>query len=419
MRPTTTSPSRIPIVAGTAPPSRTARSERRPTSTPSPGGNPCATSVVSSATTPRPSADAARTSSARRITASLRAARSSVRRLRARGAVPPTSQPAASASPAPVVSTALDGHAPESSRPRRRRRRGPRFTTHVASTLAECVALALVREHDIGRERTHARAERVVDERERREVDGDPCAGGARELRGPLGRGRDRLARQRVAGDVERIAVETTTGSSSSGRSSGAAPRSDAIVRSPAGGDRRRRRRSAAGGPVDVDAAAAKLARDDLPCRVAAALRRRTAPLRRAPPPTPRRSPPARRRRRASRRRCRRPRRAAGRGSTITSRMQVAERRQPHRTMLSWTATVAAAGLGRSRSAGSSAPPARSPPRVGSPAVAPPADAPAGLAAFEDAPCFLEVVEREAQRYREGGGEIDDRPVERRVAVRS
>jgi hypothetical protein len=41
-----------------------------------------------------------------------------------------------------------------------------------------------------------------------------------------------------------------------------------------------------------------------------------------------------------------------------------------------------------------------------------PADAPAGLAAFEDAPCFLELVEREAQvlrdarRYREGG-EID------------
>ena len=34
-------------------------------------------------------------------------------------------------------------------------------------------------------------------------------------------------------------------------------------------------------------------------------------------------------------------------------------------------------------------------------------DAPAGLAAFEDAPCFLELVEREAQSYREGGGEIE------------
>jgi hypothetical protein len=31
---------------------------------------------------------------------------------------------------------------------------------------------------------------------------------------------------------------------------------------------------------------------------------------------------------------------------------------------------------------------------------------PAGLAAFEDAPCFLELVGEEPQRYREGGGEI-------------
>jgi hypothetical protein len=34
-----------------------------------------------------------------------------------------------------------------------------------------------------------------------------------------------------------------------------------------------------------------------------------------------------------------------------------------------------------------------------------PRDAPAGLAAFEDAPCFLEIVGEEAQRYREGGGD--------------
>jgi hypothetical protein len=32
-----------------------------------------------------------------------------------------------------------------------------------------------------------------------------------------------------------------------------------------------------------------------------------------------------------------------------------------------------------------------------------PRDAPGGLAAFEDAPCFLEIVEQEAQSYREGG----------------
>jgi hypothetical protein len=32
-----------------------------------------------------------------------------------------------------------------------------------------------------------------------------------------------------------------------------------------------------------------------------------------------------------------------------------------------------------------------------------PKDGPVGLAAFEDAPCFLEIVGEEALRYREGG----------------
>ena len=49
--PTTISPSSTPIVAGTAPAARTCRSDSSPTATPSPGGKPCATSVVSSATT--------------------------------------------------------------------------------------------------------------------------------------------------------------------------------------------------------------------------------------------------------------------------------------------------------------------------------------------------------------------------------
>ena len=53
-RPTRSWPSRTPIVAGTAPASRTRRSLSSPTSTPSPGGKPCATSVVSSATTGLP-----------------------------------------------------------------------------------------------------------------------------------------------------------------------------------------------------------------------------------------------------------------------------------------------------------------------------------------------------------------------------
>lgn len=34
-----------------------------------------------------------------------------------------------------------------------------------------------------------------------------------------------------------------------------------------------------------------------------------------------------------------------------------------------------------------------------------PRNAPAGLAAFEDAPCFLEVVGREAKDYRDAAGD--------------
>lgn len=40
--------------------------------------------------------------------------------------------------------------------------------------------------------------------------------------------------------------------------------------------------------------------------------------------------------------------------------------------------------------------------------VTAPGEVPAGLAAFEDAPCFLELVEREGEGYRAGGGEIDN-----------
>jgi hypothetical protein len=38
-------------------------------------------------------------------------------------------------------------------------------------------------------------------------------------------------------------------------------------------------------------------------------------------------------------------------------------------------------------------------------------NAPAGLAAFEDAPCFLELVGEEPQRYREAGGETETGPL--------
>ena len=79
--PTTISPSSTPIVAGTAPPARTWRSDSIPTATPSPGGKPCATSVVSSATT----AVASRTSSEMRITRVVPSRRSGCRPASPRG----------------------------------------------------------------------------------------------------------------------------------------------------------------------------------------------------------------------------------------------------------------------------------------------------------------------------------------------
>ena len=62
--PTCTTPSSIAIVAGTAPPARTADSISRPIRRLSPRGNPWARMVLSNATTGRPSASAAATSGA-------------------------------------------------------------------------------------------------------------------------------------------------------------------------------------------------------------------------------------------------------------------------------------------------------------------------------------------------------------------
>ena len=80
---------------------------------------------------------------------------------------------------------------------------------------------------------------------------------------------------------------------------------------------------------------------------------------------------------------------------------QVAESGQPHRKIVAWTTTVAPAGSARSRSAASSAPPVRSRRAAAWPQARRSDRQPRGLAAFEDAPCFLELVGDEAQRHRE------------------
>ena len=60
----------------------------------------------------------------------------------------------------------------------------------------------------VGRERSRPRAERVVDQRPRREVERDLRAGRARELARPQRRRGDRLPHQRVPGHVQSIAAE-------------------------------------------------------------------------------------------------------------------------------------------------------------------------------------------------------------------
>ena len=133
VRPTRSSPSRTPIVAGTPPAARTRRSLSRPTSMPSPGGKPCATSVVSSATTGRRSASACPTSSEiwnRSITALSLVSRRSVLRQRA---------------PAPARRR---GSRRRARRPRPSCRR-PRRGTAGSSTLAEADAARAALQHPL------------------------------------------------------------------------------------------------------------------------------------------------------------------------------------------------------------------------------------------------------------------------------
>ena len=148
-----------PVVAGVAPAARTASSLSIPTSTPTGAGNPCATSVVSSATTGEPSASAVRTSSETTMsslaTASTLALRGSGQRPRARGRARRRStprrarrRPRSSRSPSPPARR-LARRPGERASPRaalhdpRRPRQRP----------AQGALLVLVREHDVRGER--------------------------------------------------------------------------------------------------------------------------------------------------------------------------------------------------------------------------------------------------------------------------
>ena len=175
----------------------------------------------------------------------------------------------------------LGRHGRIRARRRRRRRRAPRFTIQRRVELAERVALALDREDDVGRERPGPRAERVVDQRPRREVERDLRAGRAR-------RARPRAAPPPRSAPAS--ARSPTRAEHRSGTTPARAPRGRELGRDAAvgdhrplarGGDRDDDARPSADRPDHLDAAPAQLARDELAGRVVAALastRRASAP---------------------------------------------------------------------------------------------------------------------------------------------
>ena len=84
---------------------------------------------------------------------------------------PPSRKPAASASPAPVVSTTLGRRSPGSARPSTQQAARAALQHPARVELADRVLLALGREDELGRERAQPRAERVVDQRPGGDVD--------------------------------------------------------------------------------------------------------------------------------------------------------------------------------------------------------------------------------------------------------
>ena len=394
--PTTISPSSTPTVAGTAPPSRTAASDASPTSTPSPGGKPCATSVVSSATTPRPSPRAHLLGDADHGIAPIFAQQRAAVASAELGS--PTRKPAASASPAPVVSTTSTSTAGWST-PSTLRPRAPRLSTHrVASAPTTSCSRSVAKTRPGASAATRARnaSSTSVHAETSRETWRLPRV----MTRRRVGCGRDRLA-----GRAHSLEMWSTSRSEPrrleiAGRAQ-AVPRSDAIVRSPAAaietttpvwpatGPRAtpratRSRRASSPGGIGADAADKCLRtergspRGDV--RRLAAARCSWSPL-----VVPRAPVPCRgaRRRRAE---------IADRDDAHLSKLVVWRRGQsPY--------AVAVVRDRRSRRRGGRA-------RDGTTFVASQAAAPrrpGGLAAFEDAPCFLELVGEEAERYRDGG----------------
>ncbi len=281
---------------------------------------------------------------------------------------PPTRKPAASASPAPVVSTTSPAAAAKDCAPLAGADDEPvraalQHDHGRVGRRAERPLLLLVGEDDVRLELREPLAQRLGAERldrgRRGQVDADARAHGARGSDGSCGRSVDRRAVEAVAGDVQR----------------GTAPEPGDLDllgaqrrRDPAVGDHgarpvRRDERDddtvAAGGDgtYDLDSPPFELARDELSCGVGAPLAHEAS----------RGSERRRPRRNVRGLAARTDRRAggalvAGRGRSVVRldddvQEQVSERADEHAKMLSWSRTGALSDSGRSCSEGSSEPP--------------------------------------------------------------
>ena len=124
---------------------------------------------------------------------------------------PPTMKPAASASPAPVESTTSVAIAGCSWPPTRIPRAPALHDSHLGLDVADCLPLALVAEDDVWTDPGERLAHRVAEARDvrpRREIDAHAGAVLARESGCAHGRAGDRRAHQRVAGQMQRVALE-------------------------------------------------------------------------------------------------------------------------------------------------------------------------------------------------------------------
>ena len=402
----------------------------RPTLAPSPAGKPCATSVVSSATTPRPSHSASRTSpvagGALGPTGIAPSLGRSARQPRGRPRAPPTRKPAASASPAPVESTTAAGRGAAPRPSQTTHPAGPRLRTQIARGQRRPGPPPRHRSRTRRRARARRRARgtreaRTSRSRRRREVDADRVPARERRARGGPPRRSARAAARSRTGAARRS--PRAMPARLIGASPGATPRSDAIVRRPPA--RRATRRRLATGRTGPTISTPR------------ALRLRSA------------SSPPRRRRACRRPRLRaerdRPRRDVGGLAASASRVvagaslpassgaeahdhveqEISEGADEHAhlprpagTVAAWTATRALEppALVPARRAGRRLGRARRGAAPRRPAAR--RRAPAGLAAFEDAPCYREASSaRSAARVARGARSRDERRVEVDVGI--